>query len=91
MSHHVVFVFKNSDGTVNFHHECVVATLPKVGDLVGVEGAKDKLFKTAVARVETVLLTLYIAEATIFQNRALIVTTILKTLETALTVEGLVL
>ena len=91
MSYHVVFVFKNPDGAVNFHHECVVPALPKVGDLVGVEGPKDKPFKTALARVENVLLTLYLTEATIFQNRALIVTTILKTLETALTVEAITL
>ena len=91
MTHHVVFVFKNVDGTVNFHHECVIPALPKVGDLIGVEGPKDKPFKTALARVENVLLTLYLTEATIFQNRALIVTTILKTLESSITIEALTL
>ncbi len=84
-------VFKNTDGTVNFHHECAIPALPQVGDFLGVEDPVDRPFKTAIAKVNNVFQVLNPTKLGVLQNQALIVATILVQSETALTVETLAL
>ncbi len=76
---HVVYVFQNKDGSRLYDIECVVPNLPQIGDLTGLQGVKDKPFKSCLGRVQNVVRIIYPAEATVFQNRALIVSEVLYT------------
>lgn len=76
---------------MNLHHECVIPTLPKVGDFLGLEDPIDRPFRTALAKVENVFQVINPTKLGVYQNQALIVAKILIQSETALTVETLTL